>query len=64
MASRNKCSTMTPSKQAKAIGLESLALVSEMTGKSRSTLYDWAKNNPKLFKIVLTGCLFTPIDKD
>ena len=55
---------MTPSKQAKAIGLESLALVSEMTGKSRSTLYDWAKNNPELFKIVLTGCLFTPQNKD
>lgn len=47
---------MTPSKQAKAGGLKSLSQVSEMTGQSLQTLSNWAKNKPKLFKIVLLGC--------
>lgn len=47
---------MTPSQQVKAAGLPSLAVVSSLTGKARSTLNDWHRDQPKLFKVVLEGC--------
>lgn len=50
---------MTPSQQAKAAGLKSLAAVSTYTGVTRSTLYDWHKTKPDLFAIVLRGCKVT-----
>jgi len=46
----------SPSQQAKAAGLKSLAAVSALTGVSRSTLNDWHRDKPKLFKVVLEGC--------
>ena len=46
---------MTPSQQAKAAGLKSLLQVSELTGVSIQTLSNWAKNKPKLFRVVLVG---------
>ena len=49
---------MTPAKQAKALGLKSLAQVSALTGVSLQTLDNWSKNKPKLFKTVLQGCIF------
>ena len=47
---------MTPSKQAKEAGLKSLKQVSVMTGKPVTTLHNWHKDSPRLFKIVLIGC--------
>jgi hypothetical protein len=47
---------MTPSQQAKAAGLKSLAQVTRITGTPRSTLYDWHEDKPWLFKAVLLGC--------
>ncbi len=47
----------TASKKAKEIGLNSLAQVSELTEQSPQTLINWHKNKPKLFKIVLLGCV-------
>ena len=47
---------MTPSQQAKAAGLKSLAVVVEMTGVSYQTLSNWHKNKPELFAVVLAGC--------
>ncbi len=48
---------MTPSKTAKAYGLKSLTEVSGLTGVSLETLTNWHRNKPKLFHIVLAGCL-------
>jgi len=48
---------MTPSQQAKAVGLKSLMQVSELTGVSIQTLSNWAKNKPLLFAVVLAGCV-------
>lgn len=48
---------MTPAQQAKAAGLKSLLEVSELTGVSIQTLSNWAKNKPKLFSVVLAGCV-------
>lgn len=48
---------MTPSQQAKAVGLKSLAVVTSLTGVSKSTLFDWHKNKPRLFAVVLKGCM-------
>ena len=48
---------MNPSKQAKELGLESLAQVSKITGVSPQTLDNWSKHKHKLFKIVLLGVL-------
>jgi hypothetical protein len=45
------------SKQAKAVGLRSLAQVSRFTGVSTQTLNNWHSDKPKLFAIVLAGCL-------
>lgn len=50
---------MTASEQAIAAGLPSLAVVSTLTGVTRSTLYDWYRNKPELFAIVLRGCRVT-----
>jgi hypothetical protein len=47
---------MTPSQQAKAAGLKSLAQVQQMTGQSRQTLTNWHTNKPDLFAVVLVGC--------
>lgn len=47
----------TAAQQAIKLGLESLTQVSECTGVSLQTLDNWSKNKPKLFKIVLLGCL-------
>lgn len=49
---------MTPSQKAKAKGLKSLSQVSEITGVSKQTLSNWAKNKPDLFDTVLAGCAF------
>ena len=48
---------MTPSQQAKSVGLKSLTQVSELTGVRLSTLYNWHEHKPALFHIVLLGCL-------
>jgi hypothetical protein len=48
---------MTPSQQAKLMGLKNLKQVSEITGASGPTLHNWAKNKPALFKTVLAGCV-------
>ena len=45
----------SPSKQAKAIGLKSLEQVSRVTGIATSTIKDWHRNKPELFKTVLYG---------
>ncbi len=47
---------MTPSKQAKELGLKSLTQVSELTGQSLQTLTNWFNNKPELFEVVLLGC--------
>ncbi|MBE0470595.1 MAG: hypothetical protein IBX55_13940 [Methyloprofundus sp.] len=47
---------MTASKQAKAAGLKSLAVVVEITGVSYQTLNNWSKNKPELLAAVLAGC--------
>jgi hypothetical protein len=49
---------MTPSQQAKAEGLKSLSVVSELTGVSLQTLTNWHKDKPDLFRVVLAGCKF------
>lgn len=48
---------MTPSQQAKAAGLKNLLEVSKLTGVSTQTLDNWAKNKPKLFSVVIAGCV-------
>jgi len=48
---------MTASQQAKAAGLPSLLEVSRMTGVSFQTLNNWYKNKPKLFAVVIAGCV-------
>ena len=48
---------MTPSQQAKSVGLKSLTQVSELTGQSLQTLINWHRDRPELFKIVLLGCV-------
>ena len=47
---------MTPSQQAKAAGLKSLAEVSQITGVLPQTLDNWHKNKKPLFAAVLIGC--------
>mgnify|MGYP003629814625 FL=1 len=49
---------MTPSKQAKELGLKSLTQVSELTGQSPQTLTNWFNHKPELYEIVLLGCLY------
>ena len=48
---------MTASQQAKSVGLKNLAQVAEMTGQSPQTLNNWNKHKPKLFSVVLAGCV-------
>ena len=48
---------MTPSQQAKATGLKNLTQVSKLTGSSLNTLTNWHRDKPKLFAVVLAGCL-------
>ena len=48
---------MTPSKQAKELGLNSLTQISELTKQSPQTLINWFNNKPELFEIVLLGCI-------
>jgi len=48
---------MTASEQAKEAGLKSLAEVTRLTGVSKETLSNWQRNKPKLFDVVLKGCL-------
>jgi len=47
---------MTPSKQAKRVGLKSLAQACEMTKQSPQTLANWHRDKPELFAIVIEGC--------
>lgn len=47
---------MTPSQQAKAAGLKTLTEASRICNKSTSTLRDWHRNNPKLFRAIIAGC--------
>ena len=56
LVSQEQYENMTPSQQAKAAGIKSLAAVTRLTGVSKSTLFDWHKNKPRLFAIVLRGC--------
>jgi hypothetical protein len=46
---------MTPSQQAKKLGLKSLTQVSQITGVSLNTLTNWHRDKPELFKTVLIG---------
>lgn len=48
---------MTPSQQAKSVGLKSLTQVSQLTGVSLNTLTNWHRGKPELFRLVLLGCL-------
>lgn len=53
----------TPSQQAKSAGLKSLTTVSDITGVSLQTLTNWHKDKPKLFKVVVAGCVALTIDE-
>lgn len=48
---------MTASQAAKQAGLKNLAIVSEMTGVSHQTLNNWHNDKPKLFAVVIAGCV-------
>lgn len=48
---------LTPAQKAKDLGLKSLKQVSELSNTPLSTLHDWAKTRPKLFEVILLGCL-------
>jgi hypothetical protein len=48
---------MSASKQAKQAGIKNLATVSKKTGVRTTTLNNWYNNKPKLFNIVIKGCL-------
>jgi hypothetical protein len=48
---------MSASSEVKDAGLKSLTQVIDLTGVPRSTLEDWADNRPRLFKIIIGGCL-------
>jgi hypothetical protein len=48
---------MTASETAKQYGLKSLADVSKLTGVSTQTLNNWHNDKPKLFVIVIAGCV-------
>jgi len=55
---------MTPSQQAKSIGLKSLTQVRDHMGSKKNghplvslnTLTNWHRDKPELFRIVLIGC--------
>ena len=46
---------MTPSQQAKSIGLKSLVQVSKVADVSPRTLDNWHRDKPELFKTVIIG---------
>ena len=48
----------TPSQQCKLAGLSGLAEVSNLTGVSVQTLINWHKDKPKLFEVVINGCVY------
>lgn len=48
---------MTPSEQCKQAGLKSLAEVVRISGVSEQTLINWHKNKPKLFALLIAGCV-------
>lgn len=48
---------ITPSQQCKQAGLKSLAEVSRLTNVCQPTLYNWFKNKPELFNVVIAGCV-------
>ena len=48
---------MTPSKQAKEYGLDSITQASKLSGVSVHTLRNWLNNKPDLFDVVMRGCL-------
>ena len=49
----------TASKQAKAAGLKSLSQASEISTLSHSELITMHKSKPKLFRVVILGCVQT-----
>ena len=48
---------MTPSEQAKAAGLKSLAELAKISGVSVQTLINWHKKKPVLFAVVVAGAV-------
>ena len=54
---------MSASWEAKRMGLKSLKQVTDITGVKRDTLRNWSRDKPKLFKVVLLGCIETTITK-
>lgn len=48
---------MTASQAAKQAGLKNLLEVSELTGVSHQTLNNWHNDKPKLFAVVIAGCV-------
>jgi len=55
---------MNASAEVKVAGLKSLSQVIELTGVPRSTLVDWANSRPRLFKIIIGGCLKVVTSKE
>lgn len=50
-------SVMTPSEQAKILGLDSLAELVRLSMVSEQTLINWHKNKPRLFECVCLGAV-------
>ena len=50
---------MSASKEAKKLGVKNLTEVAEMTDQSLQTLRNWHRNKPKLFRVVIAGCVAT-----
>jgi len=56
---------MSPSQQAKSMGLKSLKQVTELTGVSKKTLYNWHKSKgskndkSRALRILMLGCVET-----
>ena len=48
---------MTPSKQCKSSGLDSLAELVRITGVQERTIINWHKNKPILFSVVILGAV-------
>ena len=47
----------TPSQQAKDAGLKNLTQVKDITGVGLTTLTNWHRDKPDLFKLVIAGCI-------
>jgi len=54
----------SPSRDAKAAGLKSLAEAAAMIGRDTDTMTRWHKTSPELFAIVMTGCAETKRQKE